>query len=261
MLQDIKNSQDEFYNLSLEYLAYLQKVRQYSQHTVRAYQSDIKRYLMWVKREGFNPFTLSHLDVRGYLFELKMGGCAPKTIARNLSSIKQFYSWLEEKGKVESDPCATLSSPKLARLLPHVISEHDMDKFLDTCSTQSFDDVRDLAMFECMYATGARISEISALNIEDINFNPGQVKLYGKGSKERLVPLHKRALGEIKTYIDSARLDCHDETGNALFVTKTGKRMTTAQIREAFHNRRALAGISPSCYTTCFCYAFARGRS
>ncbi len=111
MLQDIQNSQDEFYHLSQEYLAYLQKVRQYSQHTIRAYSSDIKHYLMWVKREGLNPMSLTHLDVRGYLFELKMGGSAPKTIARNLSSVKQFYAWMEGEGYIQSDPCTTLTSP------------------------------------------------------------------------------------------------------------------------------------------------------
>ena len=257
MLQDIQNSQDEFYQLSQEYLAYLQKVRQYSQHTIRAYESDIKHYLMWIRREGLNPMSLTHLDVRGYLFELKMGGSAPKTIARNLSSVKQFYAWMEGEGYIDSDPCATLTSPKLARLLPHVITESDMDKFLDTCSTKSFEDVRDLAMFECMYATGARISEISALNVGDVQIHQGQVKLFGKGSKERLVPIHKRALSAIERYINTVRVDVEDAEGRPLFVTKSGKRMSTAQIREAFHTRRALAGISPEFTPHAIRHAFA----
>ncbi len=257
MLQDIQSSQDEFSQLSQEYLAYLQKVRQYSQHTIRAYESDIKHYLMWIKREGLNPLTLTHLDVRGYLFELKMGGSAPKTIARNLSSIKQFYAWMEGEGHIESDPCTTLTSPKLARLLPHVITESDMDKFMRTCSTETFEDVRDLAMFECMYATGARISEISALNVDDVQFSQGQVKLFGKGSKERLVPIHKRALKAIDHYANSVRIETEDIDGRPLFVTKSGKRMTTAQIREAFHTRRALAGISPEFTPHAIRHAFA----
>ncbi len=260
MLEEIQNSQDEFSHLSEQYLAYLQKVRQYSQHTIRAYESDIKHYLLWVKREGLNPLSLTHLDVRGYLFELKMSGSAPKTIARNLSSIKQFYAWLEGEGHIDSDPCTTLTSPKLARLLPHVITEGDMNRFLATCSTDSFEDVRDLAMFECMYATGARISEISSLNIEDIDFNMGQIKLFGKGSKQRLVPIYKRALSALKTYIDTYRINVLDETSqdsSALFLTKHGKRMNTGQIREAFHMRRALAGISPEFTPHAIRHAFA----
>ncbi len=257
MLQEIQNSQDEFYQLSQEYISYLQKVRQYSQHTIRAYESDIKRYLLWVQREGLNPLELTHLDLRGYLFELKMGGSAPKTIARNLSSIKQVYAWMEGEGHIESDPCATLTSPKLARLLPHVITEADMDRLLGSCTTDSFEDVRDLAIFECMYASGARISEIAALNIGDIQMQQGQVKLFGKGSKERLVPIHKRALRAIEHYINTVRIDTEDAEGRPLFVTKSGKRMSTAQIREAFHTRRALAGISPEFTPHAIRHAFA----
>ncbi len=262
MLDTIKSSQNEFSEYAQQYISYLQKVRQYSAHTIRAYDSDIKRYVMWVKREGLNPLTLTHLDLRGYLFELKMGGSAPKTIARNLSSIKQVYAWMEGEGFIEADPCATLTSPKLARLLPHVISEGDMQRFLETCSTQSFEDVRDLAMFEFMYATGARISEVSALNLDDVQFELGQVKLFGKGSKERLVPLHKRALQSLIQYRDSARRDVVCEYGedlaqDALFLTSHARRMSTAQIREAFHTRRVLAGISPEFTPHAIRHAFA----
>ncbi len=262
MLQEIQDSQERFTELSEAYIAYLQKVRQYSPHTIRAYESDIKRYVLWVKREGLEPLTLTHLDVRGYLFELKMGGSAPKTIARNLSSIKQLYAWLEGEGHIEVDPCSTLTSPKLARLLPHVIAEGDMQRFLDTCSTDSFEDMRDLALFECMYATGARISEISALNVEDIDFGQGQVKLFGKGSKERLVPLHKTALQALDSYIKEQRAQVMQTTGSiedsaALFVTDKAKRMSTGQIRHAFHTRRALAGISPEFTPHAIRHAFA----
>ncbi len=262
MLEEIKKSQDQFLSYSHNYLLYLQKVRQYSQHTIRAYESDIKRYLLWIQREGLNPLTLSHLDVRGYLFELKMAGSSPKTIARNLSSIKQIYAWMEGEGYIDSDPCATLTSPKLSRLLPHVITEADMQKFLETCSSDTFEDIRDLAMFECMYATGARISEIAALNLGDVSFDQGQIKLFGKGSKQRLVPIHSRALKSIAIYKDKARqehiaLSTNPDDADALFITKNGHRMSTGQIREAFHTHRAQASISPEFTPHAIRHAFA----
>ena len=243
-------AQCNFRRLCKVYFQYLEGVRNYSKHTVRAYITDIDAYCDWVEREGYNPLEISHNELRGYLLELRLAGYAPKTIARHISSIRSLYAWMLSEGITDKDAAAALQTPKLSYNLPKIMSNDDVERLLTTCDDTN-EGIRDLAILEFMYATGARISEVSSLNLTDIDFSMAQVLLFGKGSKDRLVPIYPKALNAIKDYLQLVRPALLSESGtsedsNAMFLSIRGNRMTSDALRTMFNQRVVIAGLDSS---------------
>ena len=231
------------------YLSYLQGVRRYSPHTVRAYRVDLEALVAWADREGLDLLAVDHRDLRLFLSYLQRAGYEPKTVNRHLSSMRSFYKWLVHEGEISSDPADALSSPKLPQRLPPVMSDSDMDRLLSTCDATDELGLRDLAILSCVYATGARVSEMSGLDVADIDLVRGQVRLMGKGSKERIVPVYPEACGIISCYIDQARpqlLAVAAAPTAALWVSARGRRMSSDAIRVMLKRRLAAAGLDPT---------------
>ena len=229
------------------YLAYLGGVRNLAENTLRAYQIDLEAYCAWLSREGVVGATIGHRELRRYLAYLTRAGYTTRTVNRHLSAIRGLYRWMLGQGLVDSDAAAALASPKIARSLPRTMGDDDVLALLDTCDTSTAEGIRDAAFLELLYASGARISEVARLDVGDIDFSQAQVRLFGKGSKERVVPLYPRALQAIRTYLDGARADlsarAKGERTKALFVSTRGNRMSAAALRNRFERCVSLAGI------------------
>ena len=244
-------AQDEFAGYVGDFVTFLAHVRNMSENTVRAYETDLEAYVAWTRREGVEPLSVSHRQLRRYLAELTRAGYSTKTINRHLSAIRMLYRWLVHEGITDIDGAAAIASPKLAKSLPHTMSDEEARALIETCEGDDPASLRDRAMLELMYATGARISEVSGLDVRDIDLVQGQVRLFGKGSKERIVPVYPEALRAVRHYIDDARpkLAAGRRRGRptgALFLSSRGSRMTADALRTRFEDRVAQAGIDRS---------------
>lgn len=230
------------------FLHHLSHVRRLSPHTVRGYAEDLEAYLAWCKREGVSAMRVSRQDLRRYLAELVRAGYADKTINRHLSSMRTFYAWLEREGKVEQSIVSTIPGRKLAKTLPKALTDADVTKLVDACATEDADGLRDRAMIELLYASGARISELAGLRLRDVQVDQKQVRLFGKGSKERVVPLYQGALDALATYLADGRPELlqkrrQETTTEKLFISTRGNDMSADMLRKRFNQLVARAGI------------------
>ncbi len=240
------------------FIRHLDVERNLSPHTVRAYAGDLRGYLSWAARAGVDPLHLDHRRFRRYMAELDRAGYARKTVCRRLAAVRSFFSYLNERGFLEENPAAVAATPKVARELPRITSQADIEKLLATCGSESAVDMRDRAFLELLYACGARIAEIAALKPADIDFSSGEVRLFGKGGKERIVPLHALALSCARAYLDEARPQLMVKGPVAeMFVSTRGNPMTTAALRRVFHARAAQAGLDASLHPHDMRHAFA----
>ena len=232
-----------------DYLSYLQGVRNMSANTVRSYRTDLEAYLGWLEREGVAGRTVSHRRLRRYLADLTRAGYTPRTVNRHLSALRGLYRWLVGEERITTDAAAAIASPKLAQTLPHTLSDADVRRLVEACDVTTVEGVRDRAMVELLYASGARVSEIARLDVADIDFAQAQVRLFGKGSKERVVPLYRTALTAISAYLSTSRptLAGRRKGGGsataALFVSTRGNRMSADALRTRFERLVRLAGV------------------
>lgn len=244
---DIDVHELEDFPLVLKFVGHLQNARGLSPNTVRAYQVDLEQFLLWLYRNELELSDMDHHLFRLYLASLTKAQYSKRTINRRLSSIRGFYSFLEREGVLDENPAAVVQSPKLSKSLPKTVKSEDMAKLLTACDTSTPEGLRDQAMLELFYASGARISEISALDVSDINTRSSQVKLFGKGSKERIVPLYDKAIKTVEWYVREARPQfVSDKSGDALFLSVRGNRMSADALRTRFNKCLALAGIDQS---------------
>ncbi len=242
------SAQDAFDRDIRAYLEYLDGVRNLSPNTVRAYEDDLAAYSRWVRREGVVPAEASHRDLRRYLADLTRAGYSTRTVNRHLSAVRGLYRWLLSEERVTSDAAAATASPKLARTLPRTMSDADVGRLVQTCDSTKLDGIRDLAFLELLYATGARISEMARLDVADLDMTQAQVRLFGKGSKERMVPVYARALQAVSRYLSEARPQLvarsrSAERTGALFVSTRGNRMSADALRTCFERHVRLAGL------------------
>lgn len=236
------------------YIAALRIERNASDQTLRAYATDLRAFLSWCKRTGTDPLTADHRQMRAFLAELDQARYARATVNRHLSSLKGFYRWMSVAGIVENDAASVLSGPRQGRHLPHVLRPEEMVRLLSVHAArdsagnarkQSASDMRDQALLEFLYACGARISEASNLDLGDVDFDERQVRLFGKGRKERIVPLHDLCVSSLKRYLIEGRPDLmRDRTSPAFFVSTRGRRMGTDAMRKMFKQTVRTAGLS-----------------
>lgn len=228
---------------------YLALVERRSPNTVRAYAGDLDAYCLWVERCEVDPWNVSHAQLRRYLAEMSRARYSTATINRRLSAVRDLYGWLLREGLVTSDAAAALSGPKQAKRLPKVLSAEEAERLLSTCDDDDARSVRDRAFLELLYATGARISEVSGLDVDDVDLAGLRVRLFGKGSKERVVPLYQLAAERVRTYLTdvrpglAARARGAQRETRALFLSTRGRRMSADALRTTFERRAAQAGL------------------
>lgn len=225
-------------------------------NTLESYRQDLTAFAGYAAARVDSLSAVSAVELQTYLTDLYIDGMSTATVARRLSCLRQFFRWAVQNGLMAKNPAALLAAPKQSRRLPKAMSEAQIDALLAVDTTQRLG-LRDKAMLELLYATGLRVSELVSINQTDISLRQGVVRVLGKGSKERLVPIGERALEAVQAYLDEQRPDLVKHAAEkALFLTERGKPMS----RQAFwylikrHARRAgvTGQLSPHVLRHCF---------
>ena len=209
-----------------DFLEYLVVERACSNNTLLSYRSDLNQFDEHVNLTDVNQITSRHIDK--YVKYLSDKGYLSTTKARKLASIRSFVSYLHSEGIIENDPTDLIPTPKRAQHLPRVLKLSDVKNLLQLPLhiSSSADAMRDAAMLQIAYASGLRVSEIIGLDVENIDFTVGSVRCMGKGSKERIVPVHRIALDSIDRYVRRGRTTFKQQESKALFLNRRGTRLT-----------------------------------
>ncbi|MEO7157263.1 MAG: tyrosine recombinase XerC [Vicinamibacterales bacterium] len=212
------------------FLAYLKLNRHVSPHTVRAYESDVTQYLAWVATETgkkiseLKPGDLGMTTVRGHIAALNHSGRARSSVARKLSGLRTFVKYLRREEIIEHDPTAMAVAPKRDQTIPTHLSEPEIGRLLDTPNAGDPLGRRDRAILELFYASGLRLSELVAIDLEHLNLSERMVRVMGKGGKERLVPFNQSALGALRAWmIDRAQMLAAGKPPEPVVAAKTRK--------------------------------------
>ena len=209
-----------------KFIRYLEVERDVSAHTLRAYRKDLEDFFEYVKTE---PDKIDMIDVRGFIAEQIKKGLNKTTVSRRLASIRSFFKFLCREGYIKSNPAKLVPNPKLPKLLPRFLSVDDVFSLVEKPEGIGFIPVRDKAILELLYSSGPRVSELSGLNIDDLNIKGYLIKIKGKGKKERIVPVGSKAIDAMKSYmIERMLLKSKDR---ALFLNRMGTRLTDRGVR------------------------------
>jgi tyrosine recombinase XerC len=213
-----------------EYVDHCAGVKNYSAHTIAAYENDLRQFHEFLARhhsgEHVDAAKIDRLTIRLFLGELIERGMERKSAARKLSSVRSFMDFLLRKGVIPLNPAAGVLSPRLPRRLPHFLDEAAAARMMDLPDASSAEGVRDLAILELLYGTGIRLEELIRLDRRSIDMRNDTVKVRGKGSKERIVPLGRRAKEAVRGYLGRRHELLAGAGGTeALFLTPAGKRI------------------------------------
>jgi len=206
------------------YEEYLGAERNYSSHTLEAYRNDLDQLASFLSSRNIHAWSDVHREtLRVYLRTLVEGGVSKKSVARKVASLRSFFKFLRRRNVISSNPALTLISPKLERRLPVYLDEGAAEEMLSLPDRSDVDGKRDAAILELFYSTGMRLSELVGLNVRDMDFAAGTVKVRGKGRKERILPVGKKAVSAVRDYLE-ARTNQRQDPGSPLFCSSSGKR-------------------------------------
>ena len=236
------------------FMTFLNLERHASPETVRNYGSDLRQFHTFMKaerpgRSTLIPSTVTTESVRAYLHWLDRKHEKSTSIARKLAALRSFYRFLQRKGIAVLNPAEAIRTPKQPKHLPRVLTKDDAAALMDFPAGQTGSSLRDSALLETLYSTGARVSELVGINLEDLRLSEGLVHLRGKGRKERIVPIGSMALNAIHSYRASLKLSAISHQPSApVFLNLRGGRLTTrsvARIVASYSNRLAGGSVSP----------------
>lgn len=231
-----------------DYLHFIKVERQLSDNTLQSYKRDLVAYARHIHYEQqimeFDKVIREHILL--YLESLRSVGKSSKTISRQISSIRSFHQFLLREKVTDQDPTVHLEMPKKEQSLPKVLSIEEIDALMTAPSVEKSQGVRDIAILEMMYGSGMRISELIELNLEDVHLTMGFVRVFGKGGKERIIPLGRSAIQACVNYLEQARpgLLGHAPKNDAFFITQRGKRFTRQGCWKIIKDHASTAGIS-----------------
>lgn len=215
------------------YLQALENERGFSPHTIRHYGEDLRRFAAWMKEKGVgDPAGVTHLHVRAFLAELQGRDYAKRSVSRKLSALRSFFRHLVREGRLAESPLAFIRTPKLDKRLPRFLYVEEMEQLLRLPDTSDPLGLRDLAVLETLYASGMRVSELVGLDVSRVDLSLGLALVFGKGAKERYVPLGEHAVHALRRYLREARpvLD-RGKANDALFLNARGTRLTDRSVR------------------------------
>lgn len=211
-----------------KFVRYLEIEKNASTHTIVNYSIDLKSLKDFA---GQTPIEkIDYVMLRRYLVVLKEKNLSKVSVARKIASIRSFFRFLCREGIIKTNPASSLSTPKRDKYLPKFLDEADVVRLIESPEGESEAALRDRAILETLYSTGIRVSELVGLNINNIDQIGGVIKVYGKGKKERIVPIGERALQAIRQYLKKRRYGESDEN-KALLFNKSGSRITDRSIR------------------------------
>jgi integrase/recombinase XerD len=209
-----------------KFLSYLRVERGVSSNTLLAYRRDLSKLSLFAQSQDRDVLSLDADDLAHFIRNLHHQGLAPKSVARTLVAVRGFYKFLIQDGYLKLDPSVNLESPKSWQSLPRFLAPEEVERLLSTPDPSSFTGLRDKTMLEVLYATGLRVSELAGLAPGNLNLDLGFVTVFGKGSKERAVPLGSTAIGWIKKYLNARAKSGLSKTSQVLFISDRGSPLT-----------------------------------
>jgi integrase/recombinase XerD len=230
-----------------------------ARNTLDSYRRDLHQVDAWLReKRGSGLLAATHADLLGYLAHRFEAKARPSSTARLLSSLKRFYQFAVRQGKRVADPTLNIDAPKRSRNLPKTLTEQDVERLLAAPRLETSLGLRDRAMLEVLYASGLRVSELVTLTVAQLSQDMGVVRILGKGSKERLVPVGELALDWVRRYTGEGRpMLLNGRRSDALFVTSRGEAMTRQGFWHLIKRYAALAGIHSSISPHTLRHAFA----
>lgn len=229
-----------------QFLDYVALERGLSANTREAYGRDLASFVAFLGKRRVDSFNaVSRAHVIDYLMSERERGLSVNSISRRLVAIKVLFRYLQQEGLLGRNVTEVMDSPRLWRILPGVLSLREVERLLAAPVGSDRIAVRDRAMLELLYATGLRVSELAGLTLEDMHFDEGYLRCYGKGRKVRIVPMGEKAQAELRTYLsDSRPRFANDKTDRSIFLTYRGTRFSRKGIWKLIRNHAARAGIS-----------------
>ena len=242
-----------------DFKRYLEIERHASQYTLRNYLHDLRHFINYAVKE--NIATLEDVDItllRRYIASLLEEGYEKSSIARKLSALRSFYSYLIQVNIIAKNPLLTISSPKLTKRLPAFLSSDEVNKLIMTPDISTPLGMRDKAMLELLYASGLRVSEIASLDIVNVNLEEREVRVLGKGSKERITLMGKPAVNAIDCYLREGRPKLIGQRStDALFLNRYGRRLSKRSIQQTLSRYATAAGFTKRIFPHMIRHSFA----
>jgi len=228
-----------------QYLHYLIIEKGLSKNTIEAYRHGLTRFFDHLKRRGIQEIeSIGKFDIRGFLLALKGKGLSTKTVVRDLVAIRTFFQFLIQEEILEANPVEEIESPKMAKTLPEILTLKEVEQLLEQPDLHTSLGVRDRAMLEVLYATGMRVSELVQLPAHQVNLESGYVVIYGKGAKERMVPLGSEAMKRVILYLQTARPRlAKGRESPFLFINRSGRGMSRQQFWKSIKTYGLKAGL------------------
>jgi tyrosine recombinase XerC len=236
-----------------KFMRYLEIEKNYSQHTILNYRLDLDNFKKFIGDTDIEK--VDYLALRKFLAELKGKNLGTRTVNRRLSALRSFFKFLTRDGYIKTNPTLSISSPKIDKHLPTFLTEDEVTRLIESAFAKSDKDeqgLRNRAVLETFYSTGIRISELVSLNIQDLDFIGGIVKVSGKGKKERIVPIGEVAIRELRKYLEKRK-----KQADELFLNRSGKRITARGVRNIVRKYIKLAGIKQGVSAHTFRHSFA----
>ena len=221
--------------------SYLNQERSLSPNTIRAYVGDLESLISHLNALGINEISalnISHL--RSWLANQQTKGASRTTLSRRATSIKLFTKWAHKEGMIPTDVGAHLATPKAHRVLPEILDVKSADLAMQSLETFAEETgeltaIRNLAMVEVLYASGARVSELCGLNMKDVDYDRQTIRVLGKGNKERVVPIGRPAIAALEKWLAVRSQLANEKSGDAIFLGARGKRIDQRQVREVVY--------------------------
>ncbi|MGI9199300.1 MAG: tyrosine recombinase XerC [Candidatus Nanopelagicaceae bacterium] len=221
--------------------SYLNQERSLSPNTIRAYLGDLESLISHLNALGVSEIsTLSISHLRSWLANQQTKGASRTTLSRRATSMKLFTKWAHKEGLIPTDVGANLATPKAHRVLPEILDVKSADLAMQSLETFAEESgeltaIRNLAMVELLYATGARVSELCGLNIKDVDYDRQTIRVLGKGNKERVVPIGRPAIAALEKWLAVRSQLANEKSGEAVFLGARGKRIDQRQVREVVY--------------------------
>ena len=246
-----------------EFKTYLSVEKNFSEHTIKAYDSDIVSFILWL--DGVSVTEVNFDKLREYLHFIQRFEYQKTTIARKTASIRTFYKFLFREKYIDSNPALSLSAPKRPKPLPKFLTPEEVEQILNNVKIDTPAGFRNRVILELLWATGMRVSELSGLNCGDVNFEENEIKVFGKGAKERIVLMSNRAKDYLLQYINSARNLIVNpayktppiDEDSPLFINNTGYRLQNKTIRKVINDTVEKIQLPKKVTTHVFRHSFA----
>jgi integrase/recombinase XerC len=221
-----------------DFLGYLSIEKGHSPNTINAYAHDIQTFIDFVQdihedKENRSPSGITYLEIRAYLADLQRAGYSRRTVARRLAAVRAFFSYLHKKGIVPQNPVKGIRTPKEGRRIPPFLREDEVASLMERPARDTPLGLRDRAILETLYAAGLRVGELVGLDLDSVDLTTGFIRAYGKGSKERIVPIGAKAIEALTEYLENGRphLASPGLEARALFLNCNGTRLSSRAVQ------------------------------